>query len=151
MTGESPVFVDTNVLLYSIDTADSHRCRVACRWMDSLWASRRGCISWQVLNEFYENAVRKFGVPPRSARGVVETFSDWSLAAFSLPLLRRAWRWMDTAELSYWDSLIVASAEDRGCQWLLSEDFQHGRAYGSVRVIDPFQTDLASVFPTGDL
>ena len=31
------------------------------------------------------------------------------------------------------------------------EDFQHGRAYGSVRVIDPFQTDLASVFPTGDL
>jgi len=119
--------------------------------MDSLWASRRGCISWQVLNEFYENAVRKFRVPPRSARGVVETFSDWSLAAFSLPLLRRAWRWMDTAELSYWDSLILASAEDRGCQWLLSEDFQHARAYGSVRVIDPFQTDLASVFPTGDL
>jgi predicted nucleic acid-binding protein len=53
--------------------------------------------------------------------------------------IRRAWHWMDEAQLSYWDALILSSsAEASGCQWLLSEDFQNGRAYGSVTVINPF-------------
>ncbi len=46
---------------------------------------------------------------------------------------------MDTAQLSFWDALIVAAAERRGCQWLLSEDFQAGRKIGPVTVVNPFR------------
>ena len=144
MTGDEPVFVDTNVLLYTLDMTDRSRAAAASRWMDILWSSGRGCLSWQVLNEFYANAVRKLKTPERTARSVIETLAAWEMAHFSLPLARRAWRWCDAAGLSYWDALILAAAEDRGCRWLLSEDFQHGRTYGSVRAINPFQTDPAS-------
>jgi len=47
---------------------------------------------------------------------------------------------MDQADLSYWDALILAASERLGCRWLLSEDFQHGRKYGSVLVLNPFRT-----------
>lgn len=146
MTGTEPVFVDTNVLPYTLDMASPERSASASRWMDFLWTSGRGRLSWQVLNGFYENAVRKLKAPQRTARSVVETLKDWNIAEFNPPLVRRAWRWVDTAGVSYWDALILAAAEDRGCAWLLSEDFQHGRSYGSVRVIDPFQTDPDTLF-----
>jgi predicted nucleic acid-binding protein len=40
--------------------------------------------------------------------------------------------------LRYWDALILTSAETLGCRWLLTEDFQEGRKYGSVEVVNPF-------------
>ena len=50
----------------------------------------------------------------------------------------------DRAGVSYWDALILASAEGQGCHGLLSEDFQPGREYGPVRVVNPFVTDPQS-------
>jgi predicted nucleic acid-binding protein len=55
----------------------------------------------------------------------------------------RARCWMDRAQVSYWDGLILASAEQAGCKYLLSEDFQAGRTYGEVTVVNPFQQSPA--------
>jgi len=41
-------------------------------------------------------------------------------------------------QLSFYDALIVASAIDAGCDLLYSEDMQHGRAYGELRIVNPF-------------
>ena len=135
------VFVDTNVLLYVLDSADPEKQRAARVWVDHLWAFGSGRVSWQVLNECYDNAVRKLRAPARLVRANIETYTDWGLATFSLPLLRRAWHWVDQANVSYWDSLILAAAEELGCRYLLSEDFQTGRSYGSVTVVNPFDAD----------
>lgn len=70
---------------------------------------------------------------------MVETLSQWRPGEMSFGVIERAWHWMETAQLSYWDSLILASAERLECEWLLSEDFQTGRSYGQVTVIDPFK------------
>ena len=40
--------------------------------------------------------------------------------------------------LSWYDAHLWAYAEVFGIPEILSEDFQHGRHYGSVRVVDPF-------------
>jgi len=53
-------------------------------------------------------------------------------------LIRQAWHWMDIAQLSYWDALIVAAGQRSGARYLLSEDFQPGRAYDEIRVLNPF-------------
>jgi predicted nucleic acid-binding protein len=55
----APVFVDTNVLLYAVDTADAEKHRAASAWRLELWKSRRGRLSYQVLQEFYVQALRK--------------------------------------------------------------------------------------------
>lgn len=139
-------FVDTNVLLYTLDTASPGKQAAAVRWRDALWISRTGRLSWQVLNEFYANVTTKLVLAPATARTIVESYAAWPVTGFSLELLRRAWYWMDHARISYWDALILASAERAGCQCLLTEDFQHGRQYGTVRAIDPFRSEPTGFF-----
>lgn len=108
--------------------------------METLWTQATGRLSWQVLNEFYANAARKLRTPAAEARQVVSVFSKWRPSGVSMEQIERAWYWMDKAQLAYWDAMILASAERQGCSFLLSEDFQAGRSYGMVRVVDPFAT-----------
>ncbi len=137
-TPADSVFVDTNVLLYSVDSRDASKRRRAQVWLDSFWRNVTGRLSWQVLHEFYANAVRKSGIPTADAREMVAVFSQWKPSGMDLALVQRGWHWMDRAQLAYWDSLILTSAERLGCAFLLSEDFSAGREYGSVRVVSPF-------------
>ncbi len=138
MSGDKRFFVDTNVFLYSVDTNDCLKNHMAQRWLDALWASGSGRISWQVLHEYYVNATKKMGVPPEIARERVELLSVWGPVDSSLPLVRRAWHWSDSAQLSYWDSLIVAAAELSGCSYLVSEDLQNERRLGEILIVNPF-------------
>jgi predicted nucleic acid-binding protein len=135
------VFVDTNVLLYEVDGADPAKQLTCRRWLEALWQAGSARVSWQVLNEFYVNATRKAGAPAATCRRLVETYVQWKPVEFSLPLLQRAWHWVDGAGITFWDALILAAAERSGCRWLLSEDFSHGRKYGSVQVVNPFDAD----------
>jgi len=132
-------FVDINVLLYSFDARETVKCAQARRWLDYLWRTGEGRMSWQVLHEFYANAIRKLRVPPIEVREAVSLFSRWRPGGINFAVVERGWYWMDQAQLSYWDSLILASAERLGCAILLSEDFQGGRNYEGVRVINPFE------------
>jgi predicted nucleic acid-binding protein len=140
MSAGERFFVDTNILLYSADPADPAKQQAARRWLAVLWERTAGCLSWQVLNEFYVNAVRKLRTPSPRARSIVELFALWQPIDTSLGLIQRAWHWMDKAGLPYWDALIVAAAERGGCAFLLSEDFQAGRKFGSVMAVNPLRT-----------
>ena len=134
-------FVDTNVLLYSVDPADAGKQRRAWEWLQPLWEHGCGSLSWQVLHEFYANAIRKLQVPRPEARKVVRGYAQWVPVETSLGLMEQAWHWMDQARLSYWDSLIMAAAERAGCRYLLSEDFQSGRRYRAITVVNPFHQE----------
>lgn len=136
----SPVFVDTNILLYSVDVRASPKRVVASTWLAGLWSTGAGRLSWQVLNEFYENATRKFALPTAVARHTATRYALWNPVSFSLPVLERAWHWIDHAQISYWDALIVAAAEHSGARWLLTEDLQAGMRFDSVTVVNPFTT-----------
>jgi predicted nucleic acid-binding protein len=85
--------------------------------------------------------VRKFGVPPGKARLAVAAWSQWHPPDVTFGLIERAWFWMDQSQISFWDAMIVSAAERVGCRWLLSEDFQTGRQFGGVTVVNPFKTD----------
>jgi predicted nucleic acid-binding protein len=136
--GADRFFVDTNVLLYCLDSRDVAKQRAARRWCDVLWQRGSGRLSWQVLNEFYANATKRMQVPATVARETTEAYCEWQPSDLTRSLLRRAWHWVDRADASYWDALILASAENAGCRWLLSEDFQADRQYEAVRAINPF-------------
>jgi predicted nucleic acid-binding protein len=138
MPGVELTFVDANVLLYSVDPTHSVKRARARECLAELWQTGAGRLSWQVLNEFYVNAVRKAGAPEPLARATVEAFAAWEPVEQSLMLIQRAWYWTDHVGISYWDGLILAAAERAGCKQLLSEDFQSGRRYGSILVRNPF-------------
>ncbi len=53
-------------------------------------------------------------------------------------VLRTALRGAAAYQLSWFDAHLWAYAEVHGLDEILSEDFEHGRRYGSVRARDPF-------------
>jgi len=143
MTAGKLFFVDTNLLLYCLDSRDARKRDAALGWRDRLWETGTGRLSWQVLNEFYANATGKMGAPAPVIRKVVSQYAFWEPVGIGLGLLEAAWYWMDSAGLPYWDSLILAAAEAAGCSYLLSEDFQPGRKFRHVTVVNPFTADPA--------
>ena len=138
MSGADSFFVDTNVLLYRFSAKDPTKHRAAVAWVQALWDGALARISWQVILEFYANA-SKVGATPAIARSAVEELLLSNPEPPSHPTILRAWHWCDKAQTHFWDALIVASAEQAGCRWLLSEDFQSGRRFGELTVVNPFE------------
>jgi len=131
-------FVDSNLLLCYVDPVELAKRVRAMEWLEALWTDGTGRLSWQVLHEFYCNAVKKMRLEPARAREIVEDLSHWRPIEASLGLLQQAWQWMDVAQLSYWDALILSAAQRSGARYLLSEDFQGGRHYQDIEVVNPF-------------
>ncbi len=139
MAGE--VFVDTNVLVYSRDTAELEKHKKAAAWMTHLWNTRQGRLSYQVLQEFYVTVTEKLdpGLDRDAARRDVRSFLPWRPMPIDAQVLEGAWHIQDRHRLSWWDSLIVAAAEVSGCAYLLTEDLQEDAMLGPVRVVNPFR------------
>ncbi len=135
------VFVDTNVLVYSRDTAELDKHRKAASWMAHLWNTRQGRLSYQVLQEFYVTVTEKLdpGLDRAAARQVVRSLLPWRPVPIDTRVLEGAWRIQDRHRLSWWDSLIAAAAEVAGCAYLLTEDLQDDSMLGPVRVVNPFR------------
>jgi predicted nucleic acid-binding protein len=137
---EPLVFVDSNVLIYSEDPADPAKQARAFEWLRVLWQRRIGRLSTQVLNEFYVNVTRKI-VPPMptgDARAKVRRYVDWNPWQIDAATVESAWAVEARYGLHFWDSLVIASAQHLGCNYVLSEDMAHEQHYGNVQVLNPF-------------
>jgi predicted nucleic acid-binding protein len=141
-----PVFVDSNIFLYAVDNADPRKQGVARDWRAELWKSRLGRVSFQVLNEFYVNAVRLKPAARDEARAEVRDLLAWNPVAVDTALIERGWKLQDRYQLSFWDSLIVAAARTASCRFLLTEDLQNGQKLDGIEVVNPFLRDPASLF-----
>lgn len=135
----APVFVDTNVLLYAVDTADAEKQAAAAAWRAMLWRSRRGRISYQVLQEFYVQAVRKDPERAEAARAEVRDLFAWDPVVVDAATVETAWSLQGRFSLTFWDALIVAASLTAGCKHLLTEDLGHGQDLDGVVVVNPFR------------
>jgi predicted nucleic acid-binding protein len=108
---EALVFVDSNVLLYAVDEADLYKQQAAREWRSELWRSRRGRVSFQVVSEFYVNALRKRPSAREEARAEVRDLLAWNPVVADAAQLDRGWKMQYRYRLSYWDALIVAAAK----------------------------------------
>jgi predicted nucleic acid-binding protein len=143
------LFVDTNVLVYSFDQKEPEKQRRAQDWLDHLWSTRAGRISFQVLQEFYVIVTRKLepGLDSETARKIVQSLWAWQPVATDERTFLAAWSLQDRFHLSWWDALIVAAARSTGCSVLLTEDLQHGQDLEGLKVIDPFQISPENRLP----
>ena len=134
----APVFVDSNIFLYAMDEADPGKQQAARRWRAELWKNRLGRVSFQVLSEFYVNAVRLKPAARDDARAEVRDLLAWNPVIVDAAVLERGWKVQDRYQLSYWDALIVAAAMVASCGYLLTEDLQPGQKLDGVEVVNPF-------------
>lgn len=133
-------FVDTNVLLYAVSTAEDERNQHERAL--AILASDDLALSVQVLQEFYVQATRA-SRPDRLAHeqavALVESWLRFQVQETSVTLLQQALSTSARWQISYWDAAIVEAARALRCTSLLSEDLQHGMDFAGVRVQDPFR------------
>jgi predicted nucleic acid-binding protein len=135
-------FLDTNVIVYAFGQSFPEKAKIARRLIVEGAADKKAIISYQVVQEFINVALRGFRLA--IVRSDLESFVLTALfpmmAISSSPaLVIEALRLQDVNQLSWYDSLIVAAALQGNCKVLYSEDLQPGRRFGNLVVENPFR------------
>jgi predicted nucleic acid-binding protein len=131
-------FLDTNIVVYAFDQKQERKRKIALSLTKPApsWA-----ISWQVIQEFCSVGLHRFSIPLDH-----EFLTDY-LRLILLPQCRimpsasiyqKALSIQQETQYRFYDSLMVAAALESGAPILYSEDLQHGRSIGHLRIVNPF-------------
>jgi len=133
-------FVDTNVLVYAHDRSAGRKQEQARALLESLWEGQNGRLSIQVLQEFYVTVTRKVANPMASADAVqiITNLGVWRPHTAQLEDILAAIQIQTHYQISFWDALIIQSANRLNCAVVWSEDLNAGQLYSGVRVQNPF-------------
>ena len=134
-------FLDTNIFVYSFDKNSVVKLRRARQLVGRAVATRAGVVSYQVVQEFFNVALRKFTQPmtlDEAEQYLNAVFRPLTAINSSLALYGEALELTRKYRLSWYDSLIVAAAMEAQCNVLYSEDLQHGQKIGGLHIENPF-------------
>ena len=136
------IFLDTNIFVYSIDSSPREKTKslIARELVLDNIKNESGVISIQVLQEFYQVATQKIGIPLPSDQAL-EYLNYISILETVLPefhMIVSAIRLHQKYTLSFWDALILQAASTAGCSKVLSEDLQDGFQVNELIVENPF-------------
>jgi predicted nucleic acid-binding protein len=136
--------VDTNVLIYRFDVRYPEKQKIATRLLLDGLTKDTVRIPHQAIVEFVSVVSRPGrGTPPLLSEGDAWHEAEKFLVDFPVlyptaAVVRTAIRGAAAYRLSWFDAHLWAYADVFGCGEILTEDFQHGRLYGTVKAVDPF-------------
>ena len=134
-------FLDTNIFAYTFDSSASTKQKRALDLIIHGIKTRKAVVSYQVVQEFFNLALRKFSHPMNVAEAeqYLQTVFQPLLAIHSsYTLFSQALRLEDKHRLSWYDALIVAAAVESQCTILFSEDMHDGHRFGELQIKNPF-------------
>lgn len=136
--------VDTNILVYRCDSRNVRKRELARALLRQGLIEETLHLPHQALVEFVSVvtpplADGRFILPREEAWRQVEDFmAEFPVLYPNAQVVRTALRGMAAYQLSWFDAHMWAYAEHYGLQEIISEDFEHGRMYGTVRIRNPF-------------
>ncbi len=136
--------IDTNILVYLFDPSDRRKQRLSAELLDRGLAEDSVRIPHQAIVEFVSAVTRPRGrEKPLLSRADAYREAEELLSQFVIlwpddALVRTAVRGAAAYQLSWYDAHMWAYAEYHGLSELLTEDFEHGRLYGTVRAVNPY-------------
>ena len=134
-------FLDTNVFAYTFDAQAPAKAKRASQLIRQAVDTGNGIVSYQVVQEFFNLAFRRFQHPMSVAEAeqyLITVFRPL-LAVHSSPALYvEAMRIAGRYRLSWYDSIVVAAALQSECDLLYSEDLQHGQMIEGLLIKNPF-------------
>ena len=137
-SGSGRSFIDTNVLIYAEASDEPVKQQAALALLKQLYESASGVLSTQVLQEYCNVALKKLKLPAAYIRAQLDLYEQFEIVQVTPTLIRAGLDLHQTRSVSFYDAIVLASAETAGCSALFSEDFNAGEMVGGVRVINPF-------------
>lgn len=133
-------FVDANVLVYAFDSSAAAKQTAAAQLLERLWGSGTGCLSVQVLQEFFVTVTQKVARPLSTdeAADRVRELATWKVYAPASDDVLAAIALHKQAQINFWDAMIVHAAAELGCHALWTEDLSDKQVLRGVRIRDPF-------------
>lgn len=133
-------FVDTNILIYAYDLSAGEKHLKARSLLEDLWLEEKGCLSIQVLQEFYVNVTRKICKPlsPEQAVQIIDSYKVWPIYSIILPDIIKSALIQQEAVVSFWDALIICAATNLNASLLWTEDLNSGQKYFGVEARRPW-------------
>ncbi|MFP4430396.1 MAG: PIN domain-containing protein [Spirochaetaceae bacterium] len=131
-------FLDTSILVYANDRAAKEKQNVAISLVKGLIRSGGGVLSTQVQMEYAAVATGKLGQPREAITRQLFVLERLEVVAVSGETVRNGLELAEAFDVSFRNALVLAAAHAARCEILWSEDFQHDRLYGAVRVRNPF-------------
>ncbi|MDR0446095.1 MAG: PIN domain-containing protein [Oscillospiraceae bacterium] len=133
---ESKAFVDTNVFayLYTDDEPEKRECAVnAINAFDCF-------LSTQTLNEFCNICTKKWRLPLSDIRRALKRiYSCGTLLPIDFGTIDKALDLYEKYNYSYYDCLMLASAINADCEYILSEDMADGQIIeGCLKILNIF-------------
>lgn len=135
-------FLDTNIFVYQLERLDSRKADIADELIAHGIETQTACISFQVIQECLNTAIRKAEVP----------LSEGEMRKYMMDVLVPLYRVQPDLRLydkslqvrfryrfGFYDSLIVAAAIEAGCETLFTEDLSHGQQIEGVTIVNPFR------------
>lgn len=140
MTAEGKEFVDTNIFVYAYNSTNKIKQAAAANLLIHLWESRNGCLSIQVMQEFYVTVVQKIANPLsfEAASQIIADLSNWHHHIPETNDVLEAIKIHKRNQISFWDAMIVNSAKKMNCKMIWTEDLNHNQTYEEIKVINPF-------------
>ena len=132
-------FIDTNVLIYQLDSRDKAKQKKCRDLVKTLVTNHEAVISTQVLQEFYVACTTKLKVKAILVKGIMHGFENMEVVSIGTELMNDA---IDTSiqyRMSFWDSLVIVSAESAKCQFLYTEDLNEGQIIRNVKIQNPMK------------
>jgi len=132
------VFIDTNIWVYAKfrsqeDTKHKHAKELLSEITSQI------VVSTQVINEFYSVMMKNNVADLLVQKTINQLLPEVELQLISLNTIKKAWEIKLRYQYSIYDSLIIASAIEAGCNILYSEDMQHNQMIeDKLRIINPF-------------
>ncbi|MGA9539396.1 MAG: PIN domain-containing protein, partial [Desulfobacterales bacterium] len=124
---------------YSLDQSDSTKRKKCRNLIKSLTDENSGAISTQVLQELYVAATAKFGADPLLVKDIIRSLERLETVVVSPTLIKEAIDCSIINRLSFWDALIVVTAESAHCEILWTEDLKHGQVIRGVCIENPLK------------
>lgn len=136
--------IDTNILVYRFDARFPEKQAIATRVLREGLKTDSVRIPHQAVLEFMAAVTRvRIGSypllrPAEARRETEELLDQFRILYPDAAVVRTALRGTAAYHLPWFDAHLWAYAECYGLTELVSEDFEHGRLYGSVRANNPF-------------
>ncbi len=128
-------FADSNIWLYHFMEQGETKKEKALKVL----TNPNIIISTQVLNEVCVNLIRKADYTEAEIQQTIDNISNrYEVIPITTNLCSEASHLRQSYSLSYWDSLIVATALAANCKTLYSEDMQHNQKIAITTIINPF-------------
>lgn len=138
-------FLDTNLFIYNFDSEDKVKHEKSKEIVSIALTESNYVISYQVIQEFSNVALKKFQVPLKSKDLEIylkKVMFPLCSVYYTNANILKAIEIRERYKLSFYDSVLIGSAIEADCKILLSEDLQDGLRIQGLQITNPFRSSI---------